>query len=282
MPMSTAAPAPLPSIADRSTVTVVLATARREMLISRSYRAALVLDVVGAVFGILLYYFLSRALRANAGQDLQGAGTYFAFALVGVVLTTILQTTALSIGRRLREEQLTGTLEAVLAQPARSTDIAFGLACYPIGFAAARSCVYLVVGGLLLDADFSNADWLGWLAILLTTTAFLLGVGLTIAAFVLWLKRAEVIAGFATSMLAIAGGAYFPIEAFPPWLRWIGYVVPTRYVFQGARQALYIGSGWADDALLLTAFACVSVPLGAWLFARSVARQRRAGGLLEY
>jgi len=268
-------------VADGSSLATIVAIARRDWLISRSYRAAIAVDVFSALVSIALYYFISRALEDGI-RDLGAAPSYFAFALAGTVLALLIQSSALGLAARLREEQLTGTLEALVAQPLRDVELALGLAAYPLLFAAARTLVYLLAAGFILDAGLDNADWVGWGAVLAATTLFTLVGGLSIGGGVLLIKRAETLAGMATSLLALAGGAWFPVSALPDWLRWVADITPTRLAFDGGRAALYEGSGWASDALLLLGLSAVSIPLGIWLFSRAVARQRRKGALTEY
>ena len=266
---------------NRLVATPILAIARRDWLISRSYRLALAFDVFSAFFALAIYYFVSRTFANARPPGLGEAPTYFAFALAGVVLAMLIQSAALALGRRLREEQLTGTFEALIAQPLRDVELAIGLATFPFGFAAFRSTVYLLIAGLVLDAGFGNADWVGWVVIVATTTTFTLGFGLVIAAAVLVMKRAETVAGVVTALLAVGGGAYFPISAFPEWLQPIAELIPTRLAFEGGRAALF-GGEWADEAAGLAALTLVSIPVGVWLFARSLRAQRVRGTLTEY
>lgn len=255
---------------------------RRDWLISRSYRTAYVLTFVTAIVNVLAYYFISETFDGGDVSRLGGAPSYFAFALVGIVITTVLQTAALAVSRRLREEQLTGTLEAIAGQPLRDTELALGLAGYPFVFSGLRTIAYLIVAGLLFGVGFGRTDWLGVVAVLLATSAVLMGLGLVIAALVLLVKRAEPLAALATFGLAFLGGAFFPIDAFPQWLEEIARFAPTRLAYDGTREALYTGSGWGTDAALLVAIAVVAVPVGVWAFDRALRRQRRRGTLGEY
>ena len=255
---------------------------RRDWLIARSYRAAYVLTLASAIFNVLAYYFISETFGGGDTTRLQGAPSYFAFALVGIVITTTVQSAALSVARRLREEQLTGTLEAVAAQPVRDAELALGLAGHPFVFSGLRTIAYMVVAGVLLGVSFDDADWVGFVAVTFTTTVFVLGLGLGIAALVLLVKRAEVLAGLSVFGLAFLGGAFFPVETFPAWLEPIARLVPTRLAYDGARSALFTGEGWGTEAALLLLIAVVAVPLGIWAFGRALGAQRRRGTLGEY
>jgi len=141
---------------------------------------------------------------------------------------------------------------------------------------------YLLVAGVVLGVDFSAADWLGVAAMLVTTTAFLAGLGLLIAALVLVVRQAEPVAALATFGLAFLGGAFFPVAVLPDAFEALSRLTPTRLAYDGMRAALYRGDGWGGDAALLLVTTAVTVPLGIWLFSRALRAQRRRGTLAEY
>ena len=49
--------------------------------------------------------------------DLQGAPSYFAFAVAGILVSLVVASATAEIAGRVRDEQLTGTLELLCAQP---------------------------------------------------------------------------------------------------------------------------------------------------------------------
>jgi ABC-2 type transport system permease protein len=266
----------------RGTAAIVRAIARRDFDNARSYRVGYALEAASALLSVAIYYFISETFRDAEGADLGAAPSYFAFALVGVVLTVVIQSATVGLARRIRDEQLTGTLEAVVIQPVRDAELGLGLACYPFVYTGVRAAVYLLGADLLLGVDYPRADWLGLALVLVATTAMFFALGLMFAALVLLVKQAQTVAGIGTSVLALAGGAFFPTTVLPGWLEPVSAVVPTRLSFDGARSALYQGSGWAGDVVALVLIAVVFVPVGLALFAASLRRQRSHGSLGEY
>lgn len=255
---------------------------RRDWAIARSYRLALGLTVGAAALNVFVFYFVSETFDGVGNGQLQGAPSYFAFALVGIVIAAVVQSASLLLARRLREEQLTGTLEALTGQPVSDAELAVGVAGYPFLVSGLRATAYLLIAGLLLGVDYSGADWVGVVVVLATTTLFLAGLGLLIAALVLVVRQAEPVAALATLALAFFGGAFFPVSVLPPALEALSRVMPTRLAYDGMRAALYRGDGWADDTALLAVTTLLTVPLGVWLFGRALARQRRMGTLGQY
>ena len=81
----------------------VVALFVRDALIARSYRATYVLELASALLSISIYFFISRTFRDASPGELAGASSYFEFALVGAVLSLLVQSAVVGIGRRLRE-----------------------------------------------------------------------------------------------------------------------------------------------------------------------------------
>lgn len=261
---------------------VVAAMVGRDYQIRRTYGMALALDLLIGMFSLLVYFFISRALPGMHGHNLHGAPSYFAFAAVGVALSVVVQGACAGVSIRMREEQLTGTLEALATQPVTTVEMSAGMAGFPFLFATARVAVYLLAADLLLGLGLRHASWVGFAAVLLAAGAAVAGLGIGFAALVVVIKRGEGFATLAVVALGFLSGAYFPISVLPGWLQPLGHVVPTRYAFDGVRAALFQGRGWAGDALALLAFAAVALPLAVWMFDRALGRAKASGTLAEY
>jgi ABC-2 type transport system permease protein len=260
----------------------VVALVRRDFLIRASYRAMLVLDLVIGVLDVVIYYFISETFQGAATESLAPAPSYFAFALVGIAITTVVSATTSGIAMRIREEQLTGTLEALVTQPVTTLEMAVGMCGLPFFLATFRVALYLVLGGALLGVDFSAASWPGFVVVLTATGTAMSAIGIVTAASVVVVKRGYTVAAVLVFGMGLLGGAFFPISVLPAWLQPLGKVVPTRFAFDGLRDALYAGSGWETDAIVLIGFTVVTVPLAVWLFGRAMLYGRRSGSLSQY
>ena len=260
----------------------IVALVRRDALIRTSYRLALVLDLFIGLLDVIVYYFISQTFQGEATASLGSAPSYFAFALVGIAVTTVVAATSSGISLRIREEQLTGTLEALVTQPVSSLEMAIGMCGLPFLLATFRVAIYLVLGGVLLGVDFSETSWAGFLVVLTVTGTAMSAIGIVTAAAVIVLKRGSSISALLVFGMGFVGGAFFPISVRPGWLEAIGKVVPTRFAFDGLRDALYTGSGWENDAIVLLGMTLIAVPLSVWMFARAIVYGRRSGSLSQY
>jgi ABC-2 type transport system permease protein len=262
-------------------VNVLRAFVARDVLITRSYRLALVAEAISGITNLLVYFFISRTFGDSAPADLGGAPSYFAFAAVGAALTTVIHAALASTAVSIRQEQLTGTLEAIATQPISPTALAVGMSGLPFVTAAIRVGVYLGLATLLLNLDLSHANVAGAVAVLAASTLSLTGIGIASAAMVIVVKRGDVITGLASFGIGLLSGAFFPISVLPDWLQPIGEALPTRFAFDGLRAALF-GGEWAHDVAVLVLFAVALIPLSLVGFAAALHAAKRAGSIAEY
>jgi ABC-2 type transport system permease protein len=263
---------------------VILAIVRRDFLVTRSYRLPFVLDLVFGVLNLAVFYFISQTFEEAGATptELQGAPSYFAFAAVGIAITIVIDAATTSLASRIREEQLTGTLEALLVQPISPNEIAFGLAGFPFLFSMLRAVLYLVIAGVWLDVSLDQASWIGFVVVLVAIGATFSTLGILLGAIVLVIKRGQVLVGMLIFGMGLVGGAFFPIEVLPGWLEPIGRIVPTRFAFDGVRHAVFQGTGWERDAVALALFSVFGIPIALWIFRGALALGRRTGSLTQY
>jgi ABC-2 type transport system permease protein len=261
---------------------VVLAMFRRDILVTRSYRLAFVLDVVFGLLNLALFFFISRTFARVGGANLHGAPTYFAYASVGIAITIVVDAASAGLAHRIRDEQLTGTLEALLMQPVTTAEVSFGLAGFPFAFAMLRAVFYLLVAAVWFHLDLGRASWPGFALVLIVSGVAFSGLGVLLGAAVLVIKRGDVLVGLVIFAIGLISGALFPIAVLPAWLEPIGKVMPTRFAFDGLRAAMFVGSGWWTDVAVLTVYSVVGIPLAIWVFGRALNFAQRQGSLGQY
>lgn len=261
-------------------MTAVVALIRRDALIAGSYRLAFTFDLAWGAVDLLLYYFLSRVV--GEGADLDGAPSYFAFAVAGVLVALVVSSATAEIGARIRDEQLTGTLEVLVAQPLAPWRLAAGYAGFPFLFAVARVGLYLLVAALALDLATAGADWVGVGAMLVLSGLAFTGLGIVAAAVTIVVKRGSAVVDAAVFAMTFVSGALFPVSLLPGWLEPLGRVMPTKPAFDGMRAALLAGTGWSDDALVLAGVSAVLLPVSLCVFAAALRHARRRGTISQY
>jgi ABC-type multidrug transport system permease subunit len=261
----------------------IAAIVRRDYQLARSYRLAFGMDLLLGFANLILYFFISRTFTGvGRTAGLHGAPSYFAFALVGIVITVVMTAASTSLAMRIREEQLTGTLEALVVQPLGSFELAVGLVGFPFLFAMVRALAYLGIAWAWLNVDFARADWSGVALVFLSAGLALTSLGIALGAIVLVIKKGDVLASLAVFALGLISGALFPISVLPDWLEPLAKIAPMRFAFDGLRSALYRGSGWGEDVVVLALFGALTFPAAVWIFDRSLRFAERKGSLAQY
>ena len=91
---------------------------RRDLAIQLSYRADFWLQSVSVLVTLILFYYVAELVDdGSLAADVEGDAGYFGFVVIGLALLRILTTGLNSFAMRLRNDQTSGTLEAVLASP---------------------------------------------------------------------------------------------------------------------------------------------------------------------
>lgn len=238
------------------------------------------LESAAIAFTVLIYRFVAELVPSG-----RVPGGYFSFVLVGLVVSAFLSAGVSVLGANVRNEQVQGTLEALLASGLSVGSLAMGIAAYPVVSAGFNSIIYLAIGALAGARSVSGANWdLALAAVMLGSLAFV-GVGLMGTALVLVFRRATAVTGWLVAVLALVGGEMFPPDLLPGWLATFSVLSPFTQVLAIARAAVLEGAGWSKSwpefAMLgLQAAACLA--LGLLALARGLAHARRTGGLSQY
>jgi ABC-2 type transport system permease protein len=254
---------------------------RRDWQLATSYRLASLLASAGALFTLTTFYFLSRTvgdsplLRSRYGTD------YFSFALVGLAGLTLLRALQRQLGARLREAQVDGSLEVLLASPHGTARLLVLLSAAPLVNAALRALVLLGAGALFFGARLQLAP-LSFAAVLAATLAAFASLGLISAAFILVFKRGDPFAYALDALSYLFAGVVYPPEVLPPLLARLGRLLPATHALEGLRAAALQAAPL--EAVLPSVGALLLFALALWplaLLAVSAARRHveRVGSL---
>jgi ABC-2 type transport system permease protein len=259
---------------------------RRDYLLARSARLTFAWQVLTIAFVTPTMYYLGRLVEpASASRPALVGGDYFAFAILGVAFLSFLTSTMGASAAAIRNEQVGGTLEAVLAAPASLLTLAAGAALWPILLAASQTGLYLALGALVFRIDFSHANFPAAAVILgLAITAFG-ALGILAAAFVLIAKRSDPLTGMFASASVLLSGVLYPIDVLPPALRWLAQAFPLTHALRGLRLALLRGYGIAalqGEAGALVIFCATVAPLASFVFRWALGEAKRSGTLGGY
>lgn len=278
-----AARAPLPPIRP---IAVATASLRRDWKSARSYRFPLVLTGIQLFASLASYFFLGRLVGhgvvSSVGAQLHQG--YFAFAIFGTTLLSIVGTTLTTFARRLRTDQTTGTLEALLISPSPAWLVLPASASYELVFSGITSLITVGLAsaffGLRLDATSASAA-AGMLGILGSLVLFC-ALGIAFSGFILVFKRGDAAISLVTSAFSLLGGVLYPIQLLPTALRVIAEGLPFTWALEILRGALLDRSAeWLRLGELWIA-GMVLAPFSLWVFHAALRHARHKGTLAQY
>jgi len=268
----------------RRTLGTLLAFVKRDFQIEISYRTSFVLQFMGIFITVLFWYFLSRVVSAPRDTPGLDGIDYFSYVLVGLAFYHYLTSALLSFASKVRQEQMTGTLEAMLVTPASIGTIVLGSALWDFVMTSVKVLVYLLVGWRL-GMSLHSESLLPCLLILALTILAFSGIGILSAAFIFYLKRGDPITYLVSSASALLGGVFYPTEDMPGWIPTLSRFLPITYSLRALRRALLKGSRLPDllpDIAALLLFTVILLPLGIVAFRFAVRKARQEGSLVQY
>ncbi len=267
------------------TIRQIFSFFRKDFLEEVSYRTAFLMQIGGVFISVTLWYFIAGFLKPLPGKlpGLPGV-PYFAFLLVGIAFYHYLSSALGSFAGKLRKEQLTGTLEAMLMTPTPISVIILSSALWDFFMTSLRVLAYLGLG-ILFGIHLRVDSLLAFFLILGLTILAFSGVGILSAAFILYLKRGDPINFLISSASALLGGVFIPTESMPHSLGAAGRFLPITYALNGIRKSLLAGTSLKDllpEAGALLLFVAILLPLGMAAFALAVRKAREEGSLAQY
>jgi ABC-2 type transport system permease protein len=259
---------------------------RRDFLTALSYRVYFVSDVLGLFSQALLFYFISEMVDAGELPSYGGSPTtYLEFVVVGVAVGVFVQFALTRVAAALRQEQLQGTLESMLATPTAPGTIQLGSVMFDLVYIPVRTIVFLAVMTFAFGLDFEVSGVVPATLVLLAFIPFVWGLGVLSAAVILTVRRGAGVAAIAGGLLALLSGAYFPITLLPAWLQEAAEWNPIAIALDGMRSALLGGADWmetAGDLAVLVPMSLISLLIGMGAFRLALRHERARGTLGTY
>jgi ABC-2 type transport system permease protein len=258
---------------------------RRDWRIAMSYRFPFVAAFLSSVLFLGLYFFLSELVRSEelpigAGRE-QG---YFAYAIVGIILFEVLTVGLYTVASRIRDEQMAGTLEAVVATPVSTWLIALGSTTYEmlygIGGGVFTALAGIAIYGLRVDVKATAVPAL--FACAAATLVLCTALGIAIGALTLIIKRTVTVAALMSTAVAMLSGVYFPTDLLPEPVASLAWAFPFRWSLDVARPTLFGGHVPLEELGALVVVSIVALPLSIVAFERALERTKRRGTLAQY
>ncbi|HEY2213703.1 MAG TPA: ABC transporter permease [Acidimicrobiales bacterium] len=256
---------------------------RRDFAMAFSYRLPFAVDIFQSVLSVAFLYFLARVVGHKVLAESQLKVSYFGFAVIGTIMVGILTVNLTTFSKRVRADQLTGTLEVLFSMPVKPWLVILASASYQV--------IYAIISATL---SIGLAFWLG-LRFHVTALSLLVGVGdfvstmilfaalgMALAAFVMVFKRGETLTTLLIGGLSLIGGVLYPVSLLSTPLRQIAENLPFTWALEVMRAALLGGQADYLRLIELSIFTIVLYPIAIFVFTHALHRAKRSGSVGQY
>lgn len=264
----------------------VSAFIKKDFLNQISYRLDFILGFVGIIIQLMVFYFISRLFGKETNIYLRDyGGEYLPFVIIGIAFGGQLANTLRDFSSNLRQEQLMGTLEMILATPTKLSTIIISMELWSLIYTSIVIFIYLLCGILFFGVNFTNANFFAALIIFILTIISFNGLGIISASFIMVFKKGDPISALIGILFGLFGGIYFPITIMPIGLQVISHFLPITYSLRALRHALLQGYSFKmllPDISMLLLFCVILFPLSIQIFKYAVKRAKIEGSLAHY
>jgi ABC-2 type transport system permease protein len=256
---------------------------KRDFLSEVSYRVAFLFGLGGIFLSIAAFFFMTKMMDPQAA-GLDGIAP-FPWLLVGLAFQYYFSTALFSFSSKIRNEQVIGTLEAMLVTPTPTSLVIFSSAAWDFTVGALRVMVYLLFATTVFGVAF-HTNSLG--ALLLGVALTLLssaGLGILSASFILYFKRGDPITFFLSALTTFFGNVFFPVQQLPASVQWISDFLPISWALRIVRGSLLQGRPFEElqtELWRLTVLTVVLLPLGVLASKAAIRKAKREGTLIHY
>jgi len=199
-----------------------------------------------------------RVYTEEVGTGGIDAGSPFSYpAAANLVLFTFLNT--LAVGGVIVESRRLGVTRRLLAGPVSPGTVVAGYAASRFLVALFQGALVVLAGALLFGVSWGEPVAVGALVVLFAVVSAAAGVLLgAVARTPEQAQSVGVPLGIALGML---GGALWPLDFVPDWLRQLGHVTPHAWAMDGWVMVVFEGGGVTDIIIELAALAVFGVGL---------------------
>lgn len=259
---------------------------RRDVKVALSYRVAFASDVLGLAAQIVVFSFVAKLVDPSRLPTFGGSQvTYLEFVATGLVLNLMLGVLLYRVAGAIRQEQLQGTLESLMATPTATATVQIGSVASTLLMVPLRATLMMGAIAIVFGLGFDPAGIAPAALVMAALVPFAWGIGLATGGAIVTFRRGSGALGTGTVLLGLASGAVFPLALLPGWLASIAEWNPLAIAIQGVREALLGSAGWSEalaDVALLLPLSGLTLAAGVLLFRLALDRERRRGTLGMY
>ncbi len=189
-------------------------------------------------------------LRGGMRQSVPGMGTMYVM-FTGLAGTVLLLT-----------ERKQWTLQRLITIPVRRWQVLGGKILARFIMCMIQYAIVFAVG-VAFGANFGSSP-LGLIIMMVTFALCTTALALLLATFMRSAEQAAFATTFVVLTLAPLGGAWWPLDIVPEWMRIAGHISPVAWAMDGFAAVIFRGGGVADVLLPAAVLLGASLVLFVW------------------
>ncbi len=256
---------------------------KRDFRVEASYRLNFLLSLAGIFLSVSVFHFLGKIVDPSAVEA--DSPDYFSFVIIGIAFSSYLRTGLSAFSDSLREEQMMGTLEAMLSTSTGYAAVIVYSSLWRFLFTSLTALAYLLAGALFFGLSLGSANLPPALLLLALTIVSYSSMGILAACFIMVFKRGDPVNWLVGNLSTLLAGVYYPVTVMPGWLQGLARLLPLTWSLKGLRLALLQGCGFGQlkgEILALAAISAVLLPASLFLFRLAVNHAKQVGSLIKY
>lgn len=262
----------------------IAAIFRRDVRVALSYPGNFAISWLSIGVEVVIAWYISQLIEPSTKFGSGGhVATYFQYLAINAAFLRF-QTAALnSFAEAIRDGQLTGTLEVVLATPTTLPVLVLSSGVWSFALTALQTAVFLGIA-VIFGLDLHHVNLLTAGVFLVLTIVSTSPLGVLAAALSMVIKKTGPVEWISNSSASLFGGVWAPLALLPLPLQLIGWCLPITHALAGFRAAA-AGvplANVAGDAVWLIVASIILTPFSLWLFVRAVNKARVDGTLAMY
>jgi ABC-2 type transport system permease protein len=256
----------------------------RDAKLALSYETQFFMQWLAALAEVVVTFLIATLVPPSPHFGFGGREEhFFSYAVVNLAFVNLQTTALMNFSKTVRDGQLQGTLEALLATPTTLPVIILSSGLWAFTFTTLTTFLMLVAA-LPFGLDLRHTNVLTMVLFFVLTIAAISPLGVLSAAATMIFKQNAPF-DFALSMLSyMFAGVYVPVALLPPALQVVGWLLPITHALTGFRAAVAGVSATqlgGEVAWLLIAIVLL-VPFSLIVFERAVAYAKADGTLGAY
>jgi ABC-2 type transport system permease protein len=257
---------------------------KRDAKLALSYEAQYAMTWFAAFAEVLITYFIALMVPPSPRFGFGGhTQNFFTYAIVNLAFMNLQTVALISFSKTVRDGQLQGTLEALLATPTNLPIVVLSGGLWAFTQTLLTSFGMLALA-LFFGLDLRHTNVITLAVFLLLTILALSPLGVLSAAAVMVFKQTAPFDAALSLLSFMFAGVYVPVSLLPHALQIVGWLLPITHSLNGFRAAvagLPVTAASGDVVWLLIAIA-ILIPFSLLVFDRAVARAKADGTLGSY